>query len=131
MAKQGLKIRSWSQVIDYLTEENTRYLVRRRKKSPYIQIIDKTNRKRFSLKPLAAWENMPDVLTAVEIIEWVGNDNWPHGHSVEQLLELARNPGASIGEKPPPYAWSDVKKITFDYLTQSQKKPAQKIPKQI
>ena len=126
MGKPRSKINSWSQVVDDLGQEKCRYMVQRRPESPYIQIIDKTNRKRFSLKPLAAWENMPDVLTAVEIIEWVGNDNWPHGHSVEQLLELARNTGASIGERPPPYAWSDVKKITFDYLTQSQKKTSAK-----
>ena len=46
------RFKSWEAAVQELKEINSRYMLRREKKTPWLQIIDKQTKKQFSLKRL-------------------------------------------------------------------------------
>ena len=69
------KTRTWEDVIDFLVDIDSRYMVRRYKKSPFLSIRDKQTDKQYSLKPVKAFENIDQVLAVARLIEHVGNQD--------------------------------------------------------
>ena len=53
--------KKWETIVNELKQLQTRYMVRREKKTPWLQIFDKQERKQFSLKPIPGWDNMPEI----------------------------------------------------------------------
>jgi len=112
------KLRKWEDVVQDLVLQKSRYMIRRREKSTYLQIIDKQTKKRFSLAPIQAWENMPDVLRIHELILDIGNKPWPD-QPIEKLLQVLEDPDSVIEELN--YQWNDVKTFTLQHCLNSNK----------
>jgi len=112
------KLRKWTDVVEDLVVQKTRYMIRRREKSPYLQIIDKHTKKRFSLAPINAWENLPDVLRVHELILHIGDKPWPDT-PVLKLLEILENPDASVIECE--YDWDRVRVLTLQHCLNANK----------
>tara|TARA_R100001163_G_scaffold11802_1_gene10870 strand:- start:1260 stop:2519 length:1260 start_codon:yes stop_codon:yes gene_type:complete len=93
-------------------------MIRRREKSPYLQIIDKQTKKRFSLKPIEAWENLSEILRVHELILHIGNNPWPE-MSIGQLLEVLENPDASIYDCK--YDWNKIQLLTLQHCLNKNK----------
>ena len=112
------KLRKWTDVVEDLVVQKTRYMIRRREKSPYLQIIDKHTKKRFSLAPINAWENLPDVLRVHELILHIGDKPWPD-RSITTLLELLENPESEIIELN--YDWKKIRELTRNHMLNKNK----------
>ena len=112
------KLRKWEDVVHDLVLQKSRYIIHRRKTSPFIQIVDKQSKKRFSIAPIQAWENMPDVLRIHELILDIGNKPWPD-QPIEKLLQVLEDPDSVIEELN--YQWNDVKTFTLQHCLNSNK----------
>ena len=120
------KTRTWEDVVDYLVDIDSRYMVRRYTKSPFLSIRDKQTNKQFSLKPVKAFENIDRVLAVTRLIEHVGNQDWNFDMPILDQLEFLDNPNFEIEKETPLYSWSDIKEITVDYLDKTQKRSSAK-----
>ena len=105
---------------------DARYMIRRYKKSPFLSIRDKQTDKQYSLKPIKAYENIDQVLAVARLIEHVGNTDWNIDMPILDQLEFLDNPNLEIEKETPLYSWSDIKKITVDYLDKTQKRSSAK-----
>ena len=112
------KLRNWKDVVEDLVVQKSRYMIRRREKSPYLQIIDKQTKKRFSLKPIEAWENLSEVLKVHELILHVGNEPWPD-KSITRLLQILEDPDSSFTECN--YDWEKVRELTRNHMLNKNK----------
>ena len=97
MAKRIIRPKSWEDLIQHLINVDARYMVRRFKKSPYLQIRDKQTKQEFSLKAIRSYDNMPEVEKIVDLIIEIGNKPWPD-KPIEQLLKVLEDPDASFTE---------------------------------
>ena len=120
------KTRTWEDVVDYLVDIDSRYMVRRYTKSPFLSIRDKQTNKQFSLKPVKAFENIDRVLAVTRLIEHVGNQDWNFDMPILDQLEFLDNPNFEIEKETPLYSWSDIKEITVNYLDKTQKRSSAK-----
>jgi len=118
MARRFQKQRSWDDVIQHLKDVDARYMVRRFKKSPYLQIRDKQTKKEFSLKAIAAFDNMPEVSQVVDLITELGNKPWPD-KPIEHLLQVLADPESEIDELN--YSWEDIRTYTLQHCLNSNK----------
>ena len=112
------KLRRWKDVVEDLVVQKSRYMIHRRKKSPYIQIVDKQEKKRFSLKPIEAWENLSEVLKVHELILHIGNEPWPD-KSITRLLQILEDPDSSFTECN--YDWEKVRELTRNHMLNKNK----------
>ena len=112
------KLRKWEDVVQDLVLQKSRYMIRRREKSTYLQIIDKQTKKRFSLAPIQAWENMPDVLRVHELILHIGDKPWPD-RPITTLLEILENPESAIIELN--YDWEQIRDLTRKHMLNKNK----------
>mgnify|MGYP003147764899 FL=1 len=112
------KLRKWEDVVQDLVLQKSRYMIRRREKSTYLQIIDKQTKKRFSLTPIQAWENMPDVLRVHELILHIGDKPWPD-RPITTLLEILENPESAIIELN--YDWERIRDLTRKHMLNKNK----------
>ena len=112
------KLRKWEDVVQDLVLQKSRYMIRRREKSTYLQIIDKQTKKRFSLAPIQAWENMPDVLRIHELILHIGNKPWPD-RPITTLLQILENPESAIIELN--YDWEQIRDLTRKHMLNKNK----------
>ena len=126
MIRSLRKTRTWEDVIDFLMDIDARYMIRRYKKSPFLSIRDKQTDKQYSLKPIKAYENIDQVLAVARLIEHVGNTDWNIDMPILDQLEFLDNPNLEIEKETPLYSWSDIKKITVDYLDKTQKRSSAK-----
>ena len=115
------KTRKWEDVIEYLVDIDARYMLRRTQKTPFLNVRDKETGKQFSLKPVKAWENIDQVFAVVRLIEHVGNQDWNFQMPILDQLEYLDNPNLQIEKETPLYTWSDISKITVNYLDKTQK----------
>ena len=115
------KTRKWEDVIEYLVDIDARYMLRRTQKTPFLNVRDKETGKQFSLKPVKAWENIDQVFAVVRLIEHVGNQDWNFQMPILDQLEYLDNPNLQIEKETPLYTWSDISKITGNYLDKTQK----------
>ena len=120
------KTRTWEDVVDYLVDIDSRYMVRRYTKSPFLSIRDKQTNKQFSLKPVKAFENIDRVLAVARLIEQVDNKDWNFDMPILDQLEFLDNPNLDIEKETPLYSWTDIKEITVDYLDKTQKRSSAK-----
>ena len=56
-------------------DRDTRYMVRKDNKSPYLQIRVKQTKKQFSLKPIKAFKNIDQILLVSRLIELLAIKN--------------------------------------------------------
>ena len=110
------KFRSWSEVVEDLASEGTRYMIARRKQSPYLQIWDKVQEKRFTIPPIRAWENLPEVIKVHDFIIALGSESWPK-ISPEKIL----NADLEDDEILIDYDWNSVRVLTLDHCMKSNK----------
>ena len=120
------KTRKWEDVIEYLVDIDARYMLRRTQKTPFLNVRDKETGKQFSLKPVKAWENIDQVFAVVRLIEHVGNQDWNLQMPILDQLEYLDNPNLQIEKETPLYTWSDISKITGNYLDKTQKQSSAK-----
>ena len=125
MPRRRLKIRNWDDVVENLMDRDTRYMVRKDNKSPYLQIRDKQTKKQFSLKPLIH-TSIDDVLKAETLIEDLGDADWDFGLSVDKQLRYLKNPNLEVEKATPKYTWDDIYEITIEYLNRTQKRSSAK-----
>ena len=118
MAKRILKIRSWDDVIQHLIDVDARYMLRRFKKSPYLQIRDKQTKKEFSLKAIRSYDNMPQVAKVADLIIDIGNKPWPD-KPIEHLLQVLENPDSTPQELN--YQWEDIRTFTLQHCLNQNK----------
>ena len=118
MPRRRLKIRTWDDVVENLMDRDTRYMVRKDNKSPYLQIRDKQTKKQFSLKPLIH-TSIDDVLKAETLIEDLGDADWDFGLSVDKQLRYLKNPNLEVEKATPKYTWDDIYEITIEYLNRT------------
>ena len=105
---------------------DARYMIRRYKKSPFLNIRDKQTDKQYSLKPIKAYENIDQVLAVARLIEHVGKQDWNFDMPILDQLEFLDNPNLDIEKETPLYSWSDIKEITVNYLDKTQKRSSAK-----
>ena len=118
MAKRILKIRSWDDVIQHLIDVDARYMLRRFKKSPFLQIRDKHTKKEFSLKAIRAFDNMPQVGKVADLIIEIGNKPWPD-KPIEHLLQVLEDPNSDTEELQ--YSWEDIRTYTLQHCLNKNK----------
>ena len=118
MAKRILKIRSWDDVIQHLIDVDARYMLRRFKKSPFLQIRDKHTKKEFSLKAIRAFDNMPQVGKVADLIIEIGNKPWPD-KPIEHLLKVLENPASDTEELQ--YTWEEIRTYTLQHCLNKNK----------
>ena len=75
MNRSRKKIRSWDDIVAYLMDIDSRYMVRRYTKSPFLSIRDKQTKKQYSLKPIKAFD-IDLVMKVARLIDHVGNQEW-------------------------------------------------------
>jgi len=110
--------RSWEAAIEELKEINSRYMLRREKKTPWLQIIDKQTKKQFSLKPIRGHDNMPEVWKIVELITEIKNKPWPD-KPIEHLLQVLEDPDSDTEELQ--YSWEDIRTYTLQHCLNKNK----------
>ena len=110
--------RSWKAAIEELKEINSRYMLRREKKTPWLQIIDKQTKKQFSLKPIRGHDNMPEVWEIVELITEIGNKPWPD-KPIENLIKVLKDPESTVEELQ--YTWEDIRTYTLQHCLNKNK----------
>ena len=110
MGKPRRKIKSWDDLVTDLAQANTRFMLVRRKKSPYLQIIERKSKKQFSLAPIYAWDNQPEILRVFEFIIELGDAPWP-AIKPEEIISDDFQP-----EKiATPYTWEEIKELTRNH----------------
>ena len=116
MGKPRRKIKSWDDVVTDLAQANTRFMLVRRKKSPYLQIIERKSKKQFSLAPIYAWDNQPEILRVFEFIIELGDAPWP-AIKPEEIISDDFQP-----EKiATPYTWEEIKELTRNHCLKKNK----------
>ena len=116
MGKPRAKIKSWAALVESLGQENTRFMLKRREKRPYLLIIDKHTNTQFSLSPIRAWDNQPEILRVFEFIVELGNAPWPD-IKPEQIISDDFQP-----EKiATPYTWKEIKELTRNHCLKKNK----------
>ena len=93
-------------------------MIRREKKTPWLQIIDKQTKKQFSVKPIRGHDNMPEVWKIVELITDIGNKPWPD-KPIEQLLKVLEDPNASFADCN--YDWKKIRELTRNHMLNKNK----------
>ena len=112
------RFKSWEAAIQELKEINSRYMLRREKKTPWLQIIDKQTKQQFSLKPIRGHDNMPEVWKIVELILHIGNKPWPD-KPIEHLLQVLEDPDSTPQELN--YQWEDIRTFTLQHCLNQNK----------
>jgi len=118
MAKRIIRPKSWEDLIQHLINVDARYMVRRFKKSPYLQIRDKQTKQEFSLKAIRSYDNMPEVEKIVDLIIEIGNKPWPD-KPIEQLLKVLEDPNASFADCN--YDWEKIRDLTRKHMLNKNK----------
>ena len=94
-----------------------RHVLRFIPKSSFIYARDRTNNSQVTLKPLRK-DVLTDVLTAIELCQYVDNSAWDKNSSVEVLLHKKEK-----GDAPPEgshiYNWETLSEIVFTHLTKN------------
>ena len=120
MGRPTQKLKSWEKVVESLGQNETRYMIERRAKSPFLTIRDKTpspgDRKRWTLRPIQAWENLPEVIKVHDFIIAIGCESWPK-ISPEKIL----NADLEDDEILIDYDWESVRVLTLDHCLKSNK----------
>ena len=98
-----------------------RYRVYENVRSPFIYLIDnyETN-KRFSLKGLHH-SNKEDCATALQILEVIGNNDFPFHFTVEELVRKIKDNEPLILNENNGYDWETIKVIVNKHLVQTMK----------
>ena len=110
--------RSWESAIEELKLTNSRYMIRREKKTPWLQIRDQQTKKQFSLKPIRGHDNMPEVWEVVDLIIEIKNKPWPD-RPIEQLLKVLEDPNASFADCN--YDWKKIRELTRNHMLNKNK----------
>ena len=124
MPSRKTKPKSWNDVIDDLINKNTRHIIRRSKQTPYLQIRDKLTNKQFSITSIRSFDNMPEVQKVAEVIEKLGDKEWPKEQSIESLIALLDD--KEIKNFETPYNWDSLRVLTLNHLIKSMKGSSQK-----
>ena len=124
MPNKRIKPKSWDDIINELINKNTRFIVRRKSNRPYLLIRDKFTNKEFSLQPIRAFDNMPEVQKVAEVIAKVGDKEWPIEQPIESLIKLLNDEEVKNFETP--YTWNTLRVLTLNHLTKSMKGSSQK-----
>tara|TARA_B100000212_G_C27366025_1_gene530365 strand:+ start:298 stop:1647 length:1350 start_codon:yes stop_codon:yes gene_type:complete len=98
-----------------------RYKVYENVRSPFIYLIDnyETN-KRFSLKGLHH-SNKEDCATALQILEVIGNNDFPFHLTIEELVKKIKDNEPLILNENSGYDWETIKVIVNKHLVQTMK----------
>ena len=98
-----------------------RYKVYENVRSPFIYLIDnyETN-KRFSLKGLHHI-NKEDCATALQILEVIGNNDFPFHLTIEELVRKIKDNEPLILNDNSGYDWEIIKVIVNKHLVQTMK----------
>lgn len=67
MGKARRKVDTWESVIEELGQLDTRWMIRRTGQTVFIQVKDRRTGKQTSLRPLAAYGRMEDVVIARDL----------------------------------------------------------------
>lgn len=110
--------KKWETIVNELKQLQTRYMVRREKKTPWLQIFDKQERKQFSLKPIAGWDNMPEINKVADFIAELENQPWPD-IPAKNLIEIIDNPDQAFFECK--YDWDKVQLLTLQHMLNKNK----------
>ena len=126
MPVKRIKPKSWDDIISDLIIKDTRFIVRRKAKRAYLYIRDKFTNKEFSLNPIRAFDNMPEVCKVAELIEHIGDKEWNFGIPIEKQLAYLDDPDIVLEKNSTIYVWENVAEITLEHLIQSQKQTSAK-----
>ena len=126
MPRKTIKPQSWDDCIQKLINNDSRYMIRRSKKTPYLSIRDSLKNKEFSLNPIRAFDNMPEVCKVAELIEHIGDKEWNFGIPIEKQLAYLYDPDIVLEKNSTIYVWENVAEITLEHLIQSQKQTSAK-----
>ena len=110
--------KKWETIVNELKQLQTRYMIRREKKTPWLQIFDKQERKQFSLKPIAGWDNMPEINKIADFIAELENQPWPD-IPAKNLIEIIDNPDQTFFECK--YDWEKVQILTLQHMLNKNK----------
>ena len=124
MPNKRIKPKSWNEIVSDLINLESRYMIRRSKKTPFLSIKDKLKNKEFSLRPIRAYENMPEIQQIALVIEKIGVKEWPIEQPIESLIKLLNDEEVKNFETP--YTWNSLRVLTLNHLTKSMKGSSQK-----
>lgn len=124
MPNKRIKPKSWNEIVSDLINLESRYMIRRSKKTPFLSIKDKLKNKEFSLRPIRAYENMPEIQQIALVIEKIGDKEWPIEQPIESLIKLLNDEEVKNFETP--YTWNSLRVLTLNHLTKSMKGSSQK-----
>ena len=110
--------KKWETIVNELKQLQTRYMIRREKKTPWLQIFDKQERKQISLKPIAGWDNMPEINKIADFIAELENQPWPD-IPAKNLIEIIDNPDQTFFECK--YDWEKVQILTLQHMLNKNK----------
>ena len=110
--------KKWETIVNELKQLQTRYMVRREKKTPWLQIFDKQTRKQFSLKPIPGWDNMLEINKVADFIAELENQPWPD-IPAKNLIEIIDNPDQAFFECK--YDWDKVQLLTLQHMLNKNK----------
>ena len=119
MGKARSKVETWQSIVEALHQDDSRWIIKRTKNSVFIQARDRKTRRQVSLRPLAAFGSIQDVLIAKDLCEYVGNTDWPN-KPTEALINSSVS-GEEIGESHQKYDWIQVAELTNEHLTRTMK----------
>ena len=119
MGKARRKVDTWESVIEELGQLDTRWMIRRTVQTVFIQVKDRRTGKQTSLRPLAAYGRMEDVVIARDLCIYVGNSDWPN--KTTQALISSSVSGEEIGDSHEKYDWKQVAELTNEHLTRTMK----------
>ena len=120
MPRLKVKQFNWVALVEYISVNNSRYMVRRYPtKRPGIYIRDKQLKKEFVLKGLfhAKTEGLE---TTRDLIDYIGTNDWLNHISIDELIEKMDN-NEPLDKEGSTFNWEGIKDITFEHIERTMK----------
>ena len=120
MPRSRVKQFNWEALVEYISVNNSRYMVRRYPtKRPGIYIRDKQLKKEFVLKGLFHAKT-EDLETTRDLIDYIGTNDWLNNISIDELIEKMDN-NEPLDKEGSTFNWEVIKEITFEHIERTMK----------
>ena len=120
MPRSRVKQFNWEALVEYISVNNSRYMVRRYPtKRPGIYIRDKQLKKEFVLKGLFHAKT-EDLETTRDLIDYIGTNDWLNNISIDELIEKMDN-NEPLDKEGSTFNWEGIKDITFEHIERTMK----------